>query len=181
MAQIGDALRQLEQELGVAIERLGDNDQFVDAAVAASLLAMRTSSSEKRQALRNALLNAALPNPPEETFQQMFLSFIDALTIWHIRLLGLFDDPPRFIQQHNVRFHDVTMGAMSHLVEEAFPELKGRRDLYDLIWKDLYSRGLASTDGLHTTMTGDGIVARRTTKLGREFVAFIRDPLERAP
>jgi hypothetical protein len=73
------------------------------------------------------------------------------------------------------------MGAMSHLVEEAFPELKGRRDLYDLIWKDLYSRGLASTDGLHTTMTGDGIVARRTTKLGREFVAFIRDPLERAP
>ena len=34
------------------------------------------------------------------------------------------------------------MGAISHLVENAFPELKGRRDLYDLIWKDLYSRAL---------------------------------------
>lgn len=181
MTEVGDALRQLEEKMGVVIETLQDNDQFVDAAIEATQIAIRTSNAEKKEALRNALLNSALPNPPEETVQKMFLSFIDSLTVWHIKLLGLFDNPPRFIEKNNVRFGNITMGSMSHLLETAYPELRGRRDLYDLIWKDLYSRGLVNTDGLHTMMTGGGIAAQRTTELGRGFIAFIRNPLEEAP
>ena len=180
MAEVGDALRQLEAKMGVVIETLQDNDQFVDAAIEATQIALRTSNAEKKEALRNALLNVALPNPPEETVQKMFLSFIDTLTVWHIKLLGLFDNPPKFIEKNNLRFN-VTMGSMSHLLETAFPELKGRQNLYDLIWKDLYSRGLVNTDGLHTMMTGGGIVAQRTTELGKGFIAFIKNPLEEAP
>ncbi len=179
MAEIGDALRQLEEKMGVVIETLQDNDQFVDAALEATQIAMRTSNAEKKEALRNALLNAALPNPPEETVQKLFLSFIDTLTVWHIKLLGLFDNPPRFIEKNNVRFENISMGSMSHLLETAFPELRGKRDLYDLVWKDLYSRGLVNTDGLHTMMTGGGIIAQRTTELGKGFIAFIKNPLEK--
>lgn len=181
MAEVGEALRQLEERKGFDIESLRDNDQFIDAAVEATQIAIRTSNAEKKEALRNALLNAALPNPPEETVQKMFLSFIDTLTVWHIKLLGLFDSPPRFIEKNNVRFGNTTMGSMSHLLEAAFPELRGKRDLYDLVWKDLYSRALVNTDGLHTMMTGGGIIAQRTTALGRDFIAFIRNPLEDAP
>ena len=177
MAEIGDALRKLEEQMGVVLESLQTNDQFVDVAVAASQIALRTSNKEKREALKNAILNSALPNAPEESLQKMFLSFIDTLTVWHLKLLDLFNDPPTYIQKHNLRF-GVSMGVMSHLIESAFPELKGKRDLYDLIWKDLFSRALVTTDGLHTMMTGSGIVAKRTTEIGRLFLDYIKDPMD---
>jgi hypothetical protein len=181
MVEVGDALKQLEVKMGVVIENLHDNDQFLDAAIEASQIAIKTSNAEKKEALKNALLNSALPNPPEESLQKMFLSFIDTLTIWHIKLLALFDDPPRFIEKNKVQMGGISAGAMSHLIEAAYPELRGRRDLYDLIWKDLYSRGLVNTDGLHTMMTGSGIIAQRTTMIGKGFIAFIQNPLEDAP
>ena len=181
MAEVGDALKQLEVKLGVAIESLQDNDQFIDAAIEATQMAIKTSNSEKKEVLKNALLNCALPNAPEESLQKMFLSFIDTLTVWHIKLLCLFDDPPRYIEKNKVQLGGISAGAMSHLLEAAFPELRGRRDLYDLIWKDLYSRGLVNTDGLHTMMTGSGIVAQRTTMIGKGFITFIQNPLEDAP
>ncbi len=177
MAEVGDALRKLEEQMGVVLESLQTNDQFVDVAVAASQIALRTSNKEKREALKNAILNSVLPNPPEESLQKMFLSFIDTLTVWHLKLLDLFNDPPTYIQKHNLRF-SVSMGAMSHLIESAFSELKGKRDLYDLIWKDLFSRALVTTDGLHTMMTGSGIVAKRTTEIGRLFLDYIKDPMD---
>ncbi|MEK6776275.1 MAG: hypothetical protein AABY87_05265 [bacterium] len=67
---------------------------------------------------------------------------------------------------------------MSRLVENAFPELRGRRDLYDLIWKDLYSRALVTTEHLHTIMDGSGIVAKRTTEIARLFLDYIKSPIE---
>lgn len=171
-------MRQLEEKMGVVLDSLMEKDQFIDIAVEATQIAIKTSSQEKREALKNAILNSALPNPPEESLQKMFLSFIDTLTVWHLKLIELFDDPPEYIQKNNLQFGNISMGAMSHLVENAFPELRGRRDLYDLIWKDLYSRALVNTDGLHTMMTGGGIVAKRTTEIGKLFLEFIKNPIE---
>ena len=119
-----------------------------------------------------------MPDPPEESLQKMFLSFVDTLTVWHLKLLDVFNDPPAYIQKHNLRFGSVSMGAMSQLIESAFPELKGKRDLYDLIWKDLFSRALVTTDGLHTMMTGSGIVAKRTTEIGKLFLHYVKNPMK---
>lgn len=177
MEEIGEALRTLEEKMGVVLESLQEKDQFIDVAVEATQIAIRTSTKEKREALKNAILNSALPNPPEESLQKMFLSFIDTLTVWHLKLLDLFNDPPAYIRRQNLRFGNISMGAMSHLVENAFPELRERRDLYDLIWKDLYSRGLVNTDGLHTMMTGSGILAKRTTEIGKLFLDYIKNPI----
>jgi hypothetical protein len=52
MAEVGDALRQLEEKMGVVIETLQDNDQFVDAAIEATQIALRTSNAEKKEALK---------------------------------------------------------------------------------------------------------------------------------
>jgi hypothetical protein len=179
MDEIGRALRKLEEKMGVVLESLQKKDQFIDVAVEASQIAIKSSAKEKREALKNAILNTALPNPPEESLQKMFLSFIDTLTVWHLRLLDLFNDPPAYIQRHDLQFGNISMGAMSHLIENAFPELNGRRDLYDLIWKDLYSRALVNTDGLHTMMTGSGVVAKRTTEIGKLFLEYIKNPIEK--
>lgn len=178
MMEVGIALRQLEAKMGVVLEKLQDNDQFIDTAIEVMQIAIKTSNTEKKDALRNALLNSALPNPPEETLQKMFISFIDTLSVWHIKLLTLFDNPTGFIEKNNIRFDKIPMGTMSILLEAAFPELKGKQDLYDLIWKDLYSRGLVKIEELNTTMYWAGIVAKRTTEIGRGFIAFIRNPLK---
>ena len=39
---------------------------------------------------------------------------------------------------------------------------------------DLYNDGLMNTQSLHATMTGQGMVAKRTTALGDEFLSFIK-------
>ena len=177
MQEIGEALRQLEEKMGIVLESLKENDQFIDIALEATQIALRTSTQEKREALKNTILNVALSNPPEESLQNLFLSLIDTLTVWHLKLLELFNDPQDYIQKHGLQSGNISMGAMSHLVENVFPGLRGRRDLYDLIWKDLYSRALVTTDGLHARMTGSGILAKRTTKIGILFLEFIKSPI----
>jgi len=178
MKEIGEALRKVEAQKGIALEALQEKEEFIDVVIEATQIAIKATKQEKREALKNAILNSALPNSLEESLQKMFLSFIDTLTVWHLRLLDLFNDPPAYIKKHNLQFGSISMGAMSLLVENAFPELQGRRNVYDLIWKDLYSRALVNTDGLHTMMTRSGILAKRTTEIGELFLGYIKSPLE---
>lgn len=178
MEDVGSALKELEDKMGIVLESLQENEEFIDIAIEATQLAIKTSNHEKREALKSAILNSALPNPPEESLQKIFLSFVDTFTVWHLKILDLFNDPQGYLEKHRIKFSDYSMGAMSHLVENTFPELKGRRDLYDLIWKDLYSRALVNTEHLHVMMTGSGIVAKRTTEIARLFLNYIKNPIE---
>ncbi len=178
MQEVGEALRKLENQKDIVPESLQENEEFIDVALDATQIAIKTSNQEKREALKNAILNSALPNPPEESLQKMFLSFIDTLTVWHLKLLELFNDPPSYLEKHNIQFSGYPFGSMSNLIENVFSELRGRRDLYDLIWKDLYSRALVGMENLHVTMTGSSIVAKRTTEIAMLFLDYIRSPIE---
>jgi hypothetical protein len=177
MEKVGAGLKNLEQKMGVVLEELQDNNKFIDAAMDATQIAIRTSQTEKLEALRNALLNAALPKSPEDSIQKMFFSFIDIFTVFHIKILELFQNPQKWFEKYSVPFPKLHMGALNHLLENAFPVLKNKREFYDLVWKDLYLRGLVSTEGLHTMMTGSGVEAKRTTEMGDSFLNFISDPL----
>lgn len=181
MEEVGDALRRLELDMDIVLEDLQQREPFIDVALEASQIAIKTSSEEKRRALRNAILNSALPDPPEESLQKMFLSFIDTLTIWHIKLLYLFNDPAGFFERSPEASPRFSMGAPAHMVEAAYPDLRGRRELYDLVWKDLYSRALVSNDSLHVMMTGGGVIAKRTTAIGEQFIRFIQSPFDDEP
>jgi hypothetical protein len=68
------------------------------------------------------------------------------------------------------------MGGLGNVLEHNIPEMAGRKNLYDQLWKDLYINGLVNTDGLHTMMTGQGLAQKRTTKLGDAFLRFISEP-----
>ena len=108
----------------------------------------------------------------------MFLEFVDTLTPWHLRVLKFLDHPKEWGQKHGIVYPDWSRGGANAALEHAFPELQEKRQLYDIFIKDLYSRGLLSTDSLHTMVTGKGILASRTTKIGKQFIAFITSPLE---
>ncbi|MCG5529073.1 MULTISPECIES: hypothetical protein [Halorhodospira] len=167
MAGLGERLQQLE-EAGLDLEDLKENDEFISAAMYASQLALRTHSEEKREALRNALTNIAVGQAPEEAMQHVFLNLVDTLTELHVRILRLFQGP--------TPPQNMSMGGLSSVLEHNMPEMRGRRDLYDQLWKDLYLRGLVNTDGLHTMMTGQGLAQKRTTGLGDAFLQFISEP-----
>jgi hypothetical protein len=174
MEEVGAALRMLEEERGIKLEDLQNNPAFIDTIMHASQAALRNSQEEKRHALRNAILNAALPNPPEEAIQQMFIDLIDTFTEWHLRFLKLFHDPSLWFETHESRPRGPSLASV---LEFAFPALLGRRSFYDQIWRDLYTRGLVTIEGLHGMMTGHGLVQRRTTEMGEQFLRFIEEPL----
>lgn len=177
--ELADGVDQLGARVdGFKIENLQHNDAFVSAVIEATRSAISTHKDEKRDALRNGLLNIALHRSTDEDQQQTFLRYIDELTVWHIRILLLFQDPPRALAAKGRRA-DYMMGGAGQVIEDMYPELRGRRDFYDQVAADLYARGfLNSPPGfLSTTMSGSGMVAKRTTALADAFLAFIKSPI----
>jgi hypothetical protein len=109
----------------------------------------------------------------------MFLSYIETLTTWHIRMLKFFEAPMRMAAARGARTNYSFTGALAQPLEEVYPELRGRRDFYDQIARDLKTRGfLNSTDDvLHVMTTGSGLDAKRTTEMVDRFLAFITSPV----
>ena len=92
MRQVADKLRELEAR-GLDLDRLQHNDQFISTVMQASQAALRTHKAEKLAALRNAVINVAKGQAPEETVQHLLLSFVDQLSEMHLRILKVFHAP----------------------------------------------------------------------------------------
>lgn len=168
MEQVGKKLQELEEN-GLNLEDLQQNEEFVSAVMHASQIALRTHQKAKRDALRNAVLNIATGQAPVEALQNVFLNLVDSFTELHLQILKVFQSPPPP--------PNMTMGGLSRVLEFNIPELRGNRELYDQLWKDLYTRGLVNTDGLHVTMSGRGLSEKRTTGIGDAFLKFIEEPV----
>lgn len=181
MNSVAEALLKLEEKGKTRLADLAPDAAFIDTVLQASQAALRNSQEEKRKALLNAVLNAALPNPPDESRRQMFIEWIDSLTVWHLRIFLLLADPPKWFKDNNkpVPEYYIT-SSLSDLIAKAFPELGSQRDLYDQIAKDLYSRSLIGTNNFHVAMSASGALERHATGLGKEFFGFITDPARKA-
>jgi hypothetical protein len=144
---------------GFKIENLVENEAFISATFQASQIAFRTHQAEKRQALRNALMNIALGRSLDEETQFFFLGLIDAFTVTHLEILRLFSDRSAFPAQRRT-------------------ELQNRRSLTDPIVLDLSLRGLLEDPRPYAARVRDSIdsllVGRWSlSELGRKFLNFI--------
>lgn len=178
LEQLAEVVTEVERRVkGLTPARLAANDAFITVAMQASQMAIRNHQEEKLRALRNAVLNSALPNPPQEDEQMIFLRLIDQLTPWHLRVLGLFDSPVEWMEKNGIIYPGWGLGGVSTVIEHCFQELRGQRDTYDQIVRDLQAEGLVKQgEFLHITMTGNGMVESRTTERGRRFINFITSP-----
>ena len=175
--EIAEAVEELQQRVeGLTPETLSQNDKFVSTLLHASQVASRNHQKEKLEALRNAVMNAALPKSPDDDTQQMFLNYVDDLTPWHLKVLALFNDPAAWGKEHGIRYPSWSAGGPSSVLEHSFPELQGKREFYDQLTRDLDTRGLLRADGIHTTMTAHGMFASRTTDFGKAFLRFVSKP-----
>jgi hypothetical protein len=135
---------------------------------------LRNHQKEKLEALQNAVVNSALGIDIEENLQLLFLNMVDDLTPLHLKVLKYFENPTKWMHDHGVQF-SIDGGGASSGLEAAFPELRGQRDVYDALVMELYNRVLVSADKtvLHGMMNSDGILASRTTELGKKFLKYI--------
>src|SRR5450756_183611 len=79
MRSVGDKLKELEAK-GLDLSSLQRNEQFVSSIMQASQAALRTHNAEKLAALRNAAVNVALGQSPDETVQHILLTLVDQLS-----------------------------------------------------------------------------------------------------
>jgi hypothetical protein len=149
---------------GLTIESMARNEQFVSAVAQATQAALRTHSSEKRDALRNAVLNVASGTAPEEYLQSVFLNLVDSFTVTHLHLLALFN------AGRQVRIADA-------------PEWL-RSGIGFQLAKELLDRGLLETQSHltvdpHKLIVGkDGVYTfhAQLSGLGNQFLSFISEP-----
>lgn len=164
-----NALEERISELEVTLDDIGNNEVFTTALVRATELAMKTASEEKMQYLANAVVNSLNPNLDEEK-AVIFLDILGRYTVSHIKIIYFFNKPTRF---DGVSADYYSMGSPSSVLFQVHPELDNY--LFDKVFNDVYSDGMVSTNQLNTSMTGHGMVSKRTTKLGDDFLSFILD------
>lgn len=176
MHDIGERLAKLEGQGDINLSELKDNPEFIDTVIKTTQYALRTSEAEKIEYFRNALINTAIGESPEQSESQIFLNLLDSYTIWHVRILKLFDNPSHWFETNRIEPpQNVMGGGLKIILETAFPELKGRNDFCNLVWEDLKRAGLQNSGSLGVIMTGSGLLQNRTTDFGRRFLQFIEN------
>jgi len=171
---VAEALRRLEERVGLEPGYLAENDEFLEIVVKATTIAVKNTAEVKLKALRAAIENAPRDDSPDAVIQQSYLKLVDTLSEWHLRILGLFQDPPAWFQQAGQQMRNrVTMSSLEGVLTEAFPELRGRRVFYQQVWRDLHAQGLVARESLQGTMSAAGASARQTTEMGDDFLEFI--------
>lgn len=176
MHDVTDALEALQKEQKIGLNEIFESELFVSTVIEASTIAIRTHEELKLEALRNAVINSALNENIESSRREMFIRYVSELTVWHLKILILFNDPLKWAQVNAKEFTNYSMGSRSSILEEAYSELKGDRDFYDQLWNDLHARGLVSSNTLHGSGTGEHLITPCTTRSGKEFVKFISIP-----
>lgn len=200
-ADLERRLRDLEKRVeGFRVEALQEDEAFISATLQATQAAQRTHQAEKREALRNAVLNVALAKEINADRQGLFLALVDRFTAAHLVILRFFHDPAGYFARIGAQTPEVPIGTkllanqfvMSNLGELASQLGSPVEDRYgtrsqtiDLILNDLIAAQLIVLDRL-----GDGAwaipslafksasapVAPITTHLGTDFLAFISEP-----
>ena len=176
MNDVAEHLKELEEGGALNLKDLQNNETFITTVMQASQTAIRNHQSEKREALRNAVLNSALPHAPEESIQQYFITLIDTFTVEHIRLLDLFKDPPAWFENNNVALPQFSSAGLESIITSAWPELNNQYEFLNAVLEELQGKGFFVGGGLRITMTKHGLFDKRTTKMGDSFLAFITAP-----
>jgi hypothetical protein len=177
--ELAERLQSLSERIDdLSLDDLSQNDDFVDAVVQATRVLEHSSQRDKIQALRNAVLNAAMPAPPERDVQGLFFNLLDSLTPTHLRLLDLLNDPGVWFERSAQERPDFNLSSSRRaLIDAALPELALQGgEVTDRFYIDLTSSGLVNSGGLNTMMSADGAWQPVTTSFGQRFMAFLTEP-----
>jgi hypothetical protein len=175
---IVEKIKFLEENRGISVDELRNNEEFIDAVLQVMSYSFRTSEEEKIKAFQNAIANIGLHISPEKTICQIFLTLIDRFTPLHLRVLDFYNNPREWFLKNGKtlpKFEGSASIVNSFL--SAFPEHDKKFDLIYLIWSDLQNNALVERHvELRQAVPSDGLISPRSTSLGRLFIDFISEP-----
>lgn len=193
LTDLAVALRQIEERVG-GFQDLANNEAFLNAVAAGTRIVER-SRQEKRNLLRNAVLNTALAADPDEDQQYVFFDLIDRLPPAALRLLKFIAEP-RFREDvigykpPASRDELVLVADIAHLISPnpAPNERSGdlasflNRQCIRLRDEDLLGVGALSQSGYENEgeYFGHHVRLGQVTRFGRSFLNFIEDPRDTA-
>lgn len=173
LKELADALDQTEKRVaGFRIEKLADNEAFISATIQATLIAIGTHQREKREYLRNALLNIAKGITSDEIKQQFFLNAIEAFAPTHVKALNVIWRGGGLNigwDKNSIPMTQRTYGAAIGLLA---PEVNGQTSLIGAVLADLRNRGFSNLGGQDLAFPQGGMI----TNLGIEFLNFVLSP-----
>lgn len=174
--RVGEGLKELEEKMeSFDLNRLAEDEDFISIVYQTTDAAMRAHREEKREALCNVLLNSAIGYQLDEVLRSTFINYVDRFSPLHLRLLKLLADPSASAAMV-AQAKNMMMGSQSVVVRAALPESEVSEELFDRITSDLAKEGLI--DGsLKAMITAQSLLAKRSTKIGDEFLRFISKPL----
>jgi len=193
LSTLAEDLTKLKEEFDYKFENLSEKPMFVTALMQGLQIAIRNHQDEKIDALKNAILNSALKNSPEDDLQLIFLNYIDTFTVLHIKLLEFFNKPlskdliselkDNFkFEAHELEDMDIIEFNLGEVLEYIFPDLKGQDHIYKNIARDLNTKGLIiilePVVGFSVDINiKDGSMADpHIQSLGKMFLSYINPP-----
>lgn len=125
--EVPDALNELQSNKGINLEKLQKNEEFFDILLQAISIGIRSHQDEKRLALKNAIIHSATDATIDFAIKQSFLNYIDTLTVWHINLLLLMDNPSGWFKEKNQATPTGGFGGIENVILVAYPNLREKK------------------------------------------------------
>lgn len=161
---IADRLCTLEK----TVDELGSNELFSSSMMRATEIAIKTAEKEKLEYLANAIRNS-IEMDVNESILMIYIHMIDEYTVWHIKILDYFNNPKKYVVNCNY-----SMGSAMMPLLEVYSEMSAYKELIEKIVYDLQNSGLLTKGNyLHASMTTNGMIEKRTTKFGEDFLKYI--------
>ena len=136
------AFRELSQKVdGLTPAKLGQDPEFITVLHRATDIALRTHQSEKRRLLRNAIVTAGSPIPPEQDKQVFFLRLVDMLSINQVLVILLYSDPVGWFKQRNIRPNNFHAAARIEVLNQAYPNISKDPEFKQIVLGDLERLG----------------------------------------
>jgi hypothetical protein len=174
--ELADALDQMESKVeGFKVESLAGNEAFVSAAIQATRAAASTHQQDKRDYLRNALLNIAAGKGLSEELQQIFIDAIDAFSASHMKVLNFLRTGDRDLSDKGLwsAASPYDIRDVGKAIRTLHPEFAGQDSFVRYIMTDLRNRGFTNLGGPDDPfpLGSDSI-----TNMGIEFLSFVLKP-----
>lgn len=130
---------------------------------------------EKIEAFRSILVNSLINTNVKSEEKELILNTVKNLTVRHIKLLKMFSNPEKYVQENRIQISNYSSAATITIFNEIFIGYDDAQ--IRLILNDLYNMGLTNldTEQLNTQLSYYGLdmVKNRLMPFGRSLVRFI--------
>ena len=195
--ELGEAILELENRIeSFKVDTLIKNESFLTVFMHAYQLAIRNHHEEKLEALRNAVLNSALPNALEDDLKIIFLNITDSFTVTHIKLLNFFNEsksrewienleskfPSKENYVNDCRYDNISVKTITfdfnEIMEYMFPDYIQNNIVFHLAFNDFKFYDMFYREGIDEIgiIPIDGRVNPSIQPFGKKFMDFITFP-----